>query len=90
MKTFGRYIAIQTGGPDSVEDIESTEADVKKNLSYTMFEQMKVAQVLGYEIDADSVKSHREVHEDHILIGYEFSARQTRGLIERIVWAIKL
>lgn len=90
MKTFGQAIAIQTTGPNAVEDIESARTDAQRLLARAQYEQMKRLQTLGYEIDVDTFETGSGVYEDHETFWYSFGARQTRGLWERIRWAISL
>ncbi len=92
MKTFRRAIAIQTAGPDAVEpeNMEARQIDAERLLARAQWEHMKSLQTLGYEIDADTLDHGVRVDPDRLVYWYVFKARQTRGLLERIRWAISL
>lgn len=90
MKTFGKVIAIQTSGPDAVEELDEARAEVEQRLSRHQAQTFSTLHILGYEVDVDTYQTTYDFEEDRILIGWLVQARQTRNLIQRILWAVKL
>lgn len=92
MKTFGKAIAVQTAGPDAVEpeNLERAKGQAHDMLARVIHEMMRRCMTLGYEVDADTVTHHVEEEDDRIIYSITFGARQTRGLLERIIWAVRL
>lgn len=92
MKTFGKAIAVQTAGPDAVEpeNLERVKEQAIDMLARTIHRIMQNAMTLGYEIDVDTLTQNVEETEDRIIYSTTFGARQTRGLLERIIWAVRL
>ena len=89
MRTFGRSLAIQTSGPDAVEDVEATERKAQGSLLRLFSEHVKQLHTLGYRIDPDSFEPFRREEADRILIGYTVKAQQTIPMLRRILQAVR-
>ena len=89
MKTFGHAIAIQTSGPDAVEDFEKSLGQARDMVSRSIVKSMEACHVLGYDIDIDSVKVDEEQREDTYVITWRMQGRQTKRLWRRLLREFK-
>ncbi len=84
-KTFGHAIAIQTSGPDAVEDFEKTLGQARDMVSRSIVQSIKACHALGYDIDVDSVKVVEEQREDTYVLTWRMQGRQTVPLWRRLI-----
>lgn len=89
MKTFGGAIAIQTKGPDAVEDFEETLLEAKDRVSQSIVEQMKALVLLGYRVDAGTVAVVEEQREETYTILWKMRAEQTVPMWRRVWKAVR-
>lgn len=89
MKTFGQSIAIQTSGPDAVEDFDETLGKARDMLSRNISESLKMLHTLGYAVDVDTVKVTEEQREDTFVLSWTLEARQTVPLWRRLWKAVR-
>lgn len=90
MKTFGHTVAIIIAGPDAVEDRQVAEKFASNRLAGNMLETFRYLHALGYDIDADSIDDIYEESDKQVVMGWTVEAKQSRNLLQRLVWAAKL
>jgi hypothetical protein len=91
-KTYGHSVAIQTSGPDAVPDHEKDAANkmLGKMLDNAFREQLRALWATGVEIDIDTFEDFDHAEDDRHVYGYTFKGRQTRNILQRILWAVRL
>lgn len=89
MKTFGSAIAIQTHGPDRVEDFEATLIEARTRVSRSIVETMKALSYLGYKVDPESIETAEEQREDTYVITFTMKGQQTVPLWRRLWKAVR-
>lgn len=89
MKTFGHSIAIQTSGPDAVEDFEETLGQARDMAARSISESMKACHYLGYRIDPDTVTVDEWQEPDRYIIRWRMMGEQTVPLLKRLWKAVR-
>ena len=92
-RPYGHTVAIETRGPDAVEDLNVAISRASDAVARNMMETMKALRVVGVDLDIDSIGVlHVEPTEEdsRYLISWKAIGYQRRNLIQRIIWAVKL
>lgn len=87
---FGQAIAVQTAGPDAVEDRDEAIREVRLRLARYFSEQfIRSMTTLGYDLDGDTYDYFERQEDDKYVIGFTIEGRQTVPLWRRLWRAVR-
>lgn len=92
-RVYGHTVAIETRGPDAVEDLDKAIAEASERLSRNMVQTMYMLSAQGINLnigEADILHVKPTEEDSRYLISWKAIGRQRRNLIQRLIWAAGL